>query len=278
VSANEVSRIVALNAPAERLVHGRPAALADVPTHWCPGCGHGVVHRLVAEAIDVLGVRERAVLVAPVGCAVFAYNYFAFDGVEAPHGRAPAVATGVKRVRPDLFVFTYQGDGDLGAIGTGEIVHAAARGENVSVIFVNNAVYGMTGGQMAPTSLPGQRTASTPSGRGSAAGNPLRVAEMLATLDGPAYVARVSIHSPKEIRRAGIAIRRAFTCQAKGLGFALVEVLAACPTNWGVSPNEAAKWIETAMIPHYPLGELLVSPSLAGAEAAGSPQDRGHGE
>jgi 2-oxoglutarate/2-oxoacid ferredoxin oxidoreductase subunit beta len=254
--------------PAERLVLGRPGALADVATHYCPGCGHGIVHRLVAEAIDSLGVRERAILVAPVGCAVFAYNYVTFDAVEAPHGRAPAVATGVKRVRPDLFVFTYQGDGDLGAIGTGEIVHAAARGENIGVIFVNNAVYGMTGGQMAPTTLPGQKTTSSPEGRGAAAGNPLHVGEMLATLAGPAYIARVSVHSPKEIRRAGAAIRRAFQCQVGSLGFALVEVLAPCPTNWGLSPNEAAKWIETTMVPHYPLGELLVSPRLVEFEMA----------
>ena len=247
----------------QRRVLGRPEALADVPTHYCPGCGHGIVHRLVGEAIDGLGVRERAVLVAPVGCAVFAYNYVAFDAIESPHGRAPAVATGMKRVRPNLFVFTYQGDGDLGAIGTGEIVHAATRGENISVVFVNNAVYGMTGGQMAPTTLPGQRTTSSPNGRAAAAGSPLRVSEMLATLDGPAYIARVSTHSPKEIRRAGAAIRRAFECQVRGLGFALVEVLAACPTNWSMTPNEAASWIETTMLPRYPLGEFLVSPRLA---------------
>jgi len=247
-----------------RLVFGRPRALSETPTHYCPGCGHGVVHRLVAEAIDALALRDRAVLVASIGCAYCAYNCFELDGCEAPHGRAPAVATGIKRVRPELFAFTYQGDGDLGAIGTAEVVHAAARGENISVVFVNNAVYGMTGGQMAPTTLIGQRTTSTPAGREAAhAGYPLRVGEMLASLDGSAYVARVSIHSPREVRRAGAAIRKAFACQAAGLGFSLVEVLSTCPTNWGLSPREALAWVEQRMLPSYPLGEMKVARELS---------------
>jgi 2-oxoglutarate ferredoxin oxidoreductase subunit beta len=221
------------------------------------------VHRLVADAIDALELRDRAVLVASIGCSYCAYNYLDLDSCEAPHGRAPAVATGLKRVRPDLFVFTYQGDGDLGAIGTGEIVHAAARGEHISVVFVNNAVYGMTGGQMAPTTLIGQRTASTPDGRTAKHhGYSLRVAELLATLEGPAYIARVSIHNPREIRRAGAAIRRAFTCQVRRLGFSLVEVLSTCPTNWGLSPQEALTWVEQRMVPHYPLGDIKVAPGL----------------
>lgn len=241
-------------------VFSRPRSLSEANTHYCPGCGHGIVHRLVAQAIDSLELRERAILVASIGCAYCAYDYFELDGCEAPHGRAPAVATGIKRVRPDLFVFTYQGDGDLAAIGTAEVVHAATRGESISVVFVNNAVYGMTGGQMAPTSLVGQRTTSTPLGREAAgAGFPLRVGETLATLEGPAYIARVSVHKPREIRRAGEAIRKAFACQVAGLGFSLVEVLSACPTNWGLSPGEALDWIEKHMVPHYPLGELKVA-------------------
>ncbi len=249
---------------AEQLVFSRPRALSDTITHYCPGCSHGVVHRLVAEAIDELKLRERTVVVAPVGCAVFCYNYFNFDGCEAAHGRAPAVATGMKRVHPELFVFAYQGDGDLAAIGTAEIVHAAARGENISVIFVNNAVYGMTGGQLAPTTLAGQRTTSTPNGRDTArAGNPVRMSEMLATLDGPAFIARVSVHNPGAIRKAGAAIRRAFKCQVEGLGFSLVEVLGACPTNWGLTPAESIRWLQERMIPHYPLGEIKVTADAA---------------
>jgi len=249
----------------EQLVLSRPRSQSETITHYCPGCSHGVVHRLVAEAVDGLGLRERAVLVAPVGCAVFAYNYFDFDGCEAAHGRAPAVATGIKRCRPDLFVFTYQGDGDLAAIGTAEIVHAAARGERISVVFVNNAVYGMTGGQMAPTTLAGQRTTSSPTGRDIArAGSPIRVCEMLATLDGPAYIARVSVHNPGAIRKAGAAIRRAFACQVADLGFSLVEVLGTCPTNWGLGPSEALRWLEENMTPHYPLGEFKVIEGVAG--------------
>jgi len=240
-------------------VFGRPQALTDVPTHYCPGCTHGLIHRLVAEAIDEAGVRERAVGVASVGCSVLAYNYFNCDMQQAAHGRAPAVATGIKRVRPDCVVFTYQGDGDLASIGIAEIVHAAARGERITVIFVNNAVYGMTGGQMAPTTLIGQQTTTTPSGRDPAkAGFPIRVAEMLATLDGPAYVSRVSVHNPSAILRAKRAIARAFDVQLKQLGLGFVEVLSACPTNWGLSPIQALKWIEEHMVPHYPLGEFKV--------------------
>ena len=246
-----------------QLVLGRPRSLSTKQMHYCPGCGHGIVHRLVAQAIDDLGLQERSVVVAPVGCAVFVYNYMEFDGVEAAHGRAPAVATGIKRVRPDLFVFTYQGDGDLGAIGTAEIVHAAARGENISVVFVNNAVYGMTGGQMAPTTLAGQRTTSTPTGRETTrAGNPIRVSEMLATLEGPAYIARTSVHNPAAVRRTAAAIRRAFACQVAGLGFSMVEVLSPCPTNGGVSPKDALRWLEDRMIPYYPLGDIKVTPGL----------------
>ncbi len=248
----------------QQLVFRRPDALSETITHYCPGCSHGIVHRLVAEAIDELKLRERTVLVAPVGCAVFAYNYFQFDGCEAPHGRAPAVATGIKRVHPELFVFTYQGDGDLAAIGTAEVVHAAARGEPISVIFVNNAVYGMTGGQLAPTSLAGQRTTSTPTGRDTArAGNPIRMSEMLATLEGPAYIARVAVHNPGAIRKASAAIRRAFRCQTEGLGFSLVEVLGICPTNWGLAPGDALQWLERQMIPHYPIGEIKVTADVA---------------
>ncbi len=247
-----------------QLVFRRPSSLSSTVTHYCPGCTHGVIHRLVAEAIDELGLKERAVLVAPVGCAVFAYNYFEFDGVEAAHGRAPAVATGMKRVNPELFVFTYQGDGDLAAIGTAEIVHAATRGENISVVFVNNAIYGMTGGQMAPTTLAGQHTTSTPTGREVVrAGRPIRMCEMLATLESPVYIARTAVHNPAAIRRAGSAIRRAFACQKAGVGFALVEVLSTCPTNWGLKPADAMRWLEEQMIPHYPLGEFRMTPEAA---------------
>ena len=233
----------------------RPKALVDVPFHYCPGCTHGIVHRLVAEVIDELGVEGKTVGVASVGCSVFSYNYFACDMVQAPHGRAPAVATGIKRARPDNVVFTYQGDGDLAAIGMGETVHAAARGENIVAIFINNAIYGMTGGQMAPTTLPGQVTTTSPYGRDPAlCGYPIRVSEMLSTLDGPAYIARVSVHDVKHIMEAKKAIKKAFEMQIQGKGFALVEVLSACPTNWGMTPQEALKWVEEKMIPYYPLG------------------------
>ena len=238
-------------------VFGRPAALADVPTHYCPGCTHGIIHRLVAEAIDEAGVLERTVGIAPVGCSVLAYKYFNCDMQQAAHGRAPAVATGIKRARPDCVVFAYQGDGDLASIGTAEIIHAAARGERITVIFVNNAIYGMTGGQMAPTTLVGQKTTTSPRGRDSAlSGCPIRMAELLATLQSPAYVARVSVHNPANINRAKKAAQRAFEVQINDQGFGFVEVLSACPTNWGLAPVKALKWIEENMIPYYPLGEF----------------------
>jgi 2-oxoglutarate ferredoxin oxidoreductase subunit beta len=241
----------------ELLVYERPEALCAAPTHYCPGCTHGVAHRLIGEVVDELGIRERAIGVAPVGCAVFAYNYFEMDFAVAAHGRAPAMATGIKRVRPESIVFTYQGDGDLASIGIAEVIHAAARGENIGVIFVNHAVYGMTGGQMAPTSLPGQRTTSSPAGRDvRLAGYPLKVCELIAQIDGAAYVARRSLHNPAEIRKAKKAIRQAFENQIAGAGFSLVELLSSCPTNWGVTPVEALHWIETAMVPAYPLGDF----------------------
>ncbi|MBM7854708.1 2-oxoglutarate ferredoxin oxidoreductase subunit beta [Desulfohalotomaculum tongense] len=236
-------------------VFTRPKALTDKPFHYCPGCTHGIIHRLVAEVIDELGVADNTVGVCPVGCSVFAYNYFNVDMFQASHGRAPAVATGIKRSLPDRVVFTYQGDGDLASIGTAEIIHAAARSEKFTTIFVNNAVYGMTGGQMAPTTLLGQKTTTTPKGRDKEqAGFPVKVAEMLSTLDGAAYVARVSVHNPTHVNKAKKAIKKAFEVQISGQGFALVEVLSTCPTNWGMPPNEALKWLEENMIPYYPLG------------------------
>ena len=237
------------------IVFERPNALTDRDTHYCPGCTHGIIHRLVAEVIDELEIEGQTVGVAPVGCAVMAYDYFACDMVEAAHGRAPAVATGIKRANPDNVVFTYQGDGDLASIGTAEILHAAARGENITVIFVNNAIYGMTGGQMAPTSLPGQITETSPYGRSPAVcGYPLRICEMLATLDGPEYLARVAVNSVRAVRSAKKAVRRAFENQLAGRGFSLVEFLSSCPTNWGMTPQEALTWVENTMIPYYPLG------------------------
>ena len=237
------------------MVFERPKMLVDVPMHYCPGCTHGILHRLVAETIDELGVADKTIGVAPVGCAVFAYNYFNCDMYEAAHGRAPAVATGCKRVHPDACVFTYQGDGDLASIGAAEIVHAATRGEKITVIFVNNAIYGMTGGQMAPTSLIGQKTTTSPFGRSQEVnGNPIRVSEMLATLDGPAYIERVSLHDVTHVMAAKKAVKKAFEYQLAGKGFTMIEALSTCPTNWGLTPLEAAKWLETNMIPQYPLG------------------------
>ncbi|AEF94922.1 2-oxoglutarate synthase [Desulfotomaculum nigrificans CO-1-SRB] len=238
-----------------KVIFKRPRALSDKPFHYCPGCTHGIIHRLVAEVIDDMGIQDNTVGICPVGCSVFAYDYFNVDMFQASHGRAPAVATGIKRALPDRMVFAYQGDGDLASIGTAEIVHAAARSEKISVIFVNNAVYGMTGGQMAPTTLPGQKTTTTPRGRDKELnGLPVKVCEMLAPLDGATYVARVSVHDPKHIMQAKKAIRKAFEIQRAGLGFALVEVLSTCPTNWGLAPREALKWLEENMIPYYPLG------------------------
>lgn len=247
----------------EQLIYDRPESLTDVRTHYCPGCTHGVAHRLVAEVIDEMGIKDNTIGVASVGCSAFSYNYFNFDFVQAPHGRAPAMATGVKRVLPDRFVFTYQGDGDLASIGMGEIVAAAARGENITVLFLNNANYGMTGGQMAPTTLPGQKTSSSQAGRDiEVAGFPIRTSEMLATLDGAGYVVRRSLHDPKNIRMAKKAIRLAFETQRLGLGFSMVELLSSCPTNWGMTPNQALNWIEEAMVPYYPLGDYKVNPQL----------------
>jgi 2-oxoglutarate/2-oxoacid ferredoxin oxidoreductase subunit beta len=231
--------------------------LVDIPTHYCPGCTHGIIHRLVGEVLEELDMTGQAVGIAPVGCAVFAYDYFNCDMQEAAHGRAPAVATGIKRVHPENVVFTYQGDGDLAAIGTAETVHAAARGENITIIFVNNCIYGMTGGQMAPTTLVGQKTTTSPNGRSKELqGSPIRVCEMLATLDGPAYLERVSVHNPAHVRKAKKAIRAAFDTQVQNKGFSLVEVLSTCPTNWGMSPVKALDWLEEKMIPHYPLGNF----------------------
>lgn len=237
------------------VVFKKPNALTDMPMHYCPGCTHGIIHRLVAEAIDELNIEGRTVGVAPVGCSVMAYDYFACDMVEAAHGRAPAVATGLKRACPDNIIFTYQGDGDLAAIGMCETVHAATRGENITVIFVNNAIYGMTGGQMAPTSLPGQVTQTSPYGRDvKTVGYPIRVCEMLSTLDGVAFAQRVTVDCVKNVNIAKRAIKKAFEIQMKGLGYSIVEVISSCPTNWGLSPNEALEWLRENMLPYYPLG------------------------
>ncbi len=239
-----------------KVVAKRPRALMDKPTHYCPGCTHGITHRLVAEVIDEMDIREKTIGVAPVGCAVLAYEYFDCDFQQAAHGRAPAVATGIKRVLPENFVFTYQGDGDLASIGTAEIVHAAMRGENITTIFINNAIYGMTGGQMAPTTMIGQKTTTSPYGRDSkSAGEPIRVVEMLSTFSRAAYLARVGLFNNKEIKKAKKAIRKAFETQKAGQGFSLVELLSTCPTNWGMNPAEALDWVESNMVPYYPLGE-----------------------
>ena len=236
-------------------VFEKPKALTDAPLHYCPGCTHGIIHRLVAEVIDELGIEGRTIGIAPVGCSVFAYNYFTCDMIEAAHGRAPAVATGVKRSDPNNIVFTYQGDGDLAAIGTAETVHSAARGENITIIFVNNAIYGMTGGQMAPTTLPGQVTQTSPYGRDpKAVGLPVKVCELLSNVDGATYLERVAVNNVKNIKNAKKAIKKAFQNQLDGKGFSLVEVLSTCPTNWGMKPDKALEWLEEKMIPYYPLG------------------------
>lgn len=233
----------------------KPHAMSETKTHYCPGCTHGIIHRLVGEAIDALGIEGRTIGVAPVGCSVLAYNYFNLDMTVAAHGRAPAVATGLKRANPESIVFTYQGDGDLASIGMAEAVHAAARGENITIVFVNNAIYGMTGGQMAPTSLPGQTTQTSPYGRDAAlCGLPVKVSEMLAQLDGPAYIARVATNTPKNVLSAKRAIEHAFRNQVEGKGFSLVEVLSSCPTNWAMTPKDALLWMGNTMIPYYPLG------------------------
>lgn len=236
-------------------IYQRPDSLKEMQFHYCPGCTHGITHRLVCEVLDELDIAGDTIGIAPVGCAVTMYNYFGCDIQQAAHGRAPAVATGIKRVLPDKIVFTYQGDGDLAAIGTAETVHAAARGENITVIFINNAIYGMTGGQMAPTTLPGQVTQTSPYGRDPAVqGYPVRMCEMLATLDGPAYIERVSLDSVPSIKKAKNAIKKAFEYQIQKKGFSIIELLSTCPTNWGLSPAEAMQYLRDKMIPYYPLG------------------------
>lgn len=238
-------------------IFSRPKSLRDVTTHYCAGCGHGIAHRLIAQAVDELKIREDVIGVTPIGCAVVAYDYWDFDCAEAAHGRATAVATGIKRVHPEKIVFTYQGDGDLAAIGTSETIHTANRGENITVIFINNAIYGMTGGQMAPTSLVGQKTATSPDGRqASTQGYPLKISEMLALLPSVKYVERVSLHSPAEIIKAKNAIRQAFRNQMDKVGFSLVEILSACPTYWGVSAEKAMDWMKDTMLKEFPLGRI----------------------
>ena len=256
----------------EKIVFERPHALLPVVTNYCPGCTHGIVNRLVAEVIDELGIEGDTVGIAPVGCSVMAYNFFGCDMIEAAHGRAPAVATGVKRVHPENIVFAYQGDGDLASIGMAETVHAATRGENITIIFINNAIYGMTGGQMAPTSLPNQVTQTSPYGRDvDTAGYPIRVCELLSSLDGVAYLERVTVDSPKNVRKAKKAIKKAFETQRDGLGYSLVEVVATCPTNWGMTPQQAFAWMRENMLPYYPLGvykDVVADGYANAAEAA----------
>jgi 2-oxoglutarate ferredoxin oxidoreductase subunit beta len=244
----------------EKVVYQRPESLSEVSTHYCPGCTHGLIHKLIGEVIDELGIRERTIAIAPVGCSVLLYNYFELDCAEAAHGRAPAMATGLKRVQPDKVVFTYQGDGDLASIGLAEIIWAATRGENITVFFINNAIYGMTGGQMAPTSLPGQVTGSSPMGRDvEMTGMPVRMAELLAGLPGASYVVRRSVYDIRTIKDAKKAIRTAFRVQLAGAGFSLIEFLSSCPTNWGLAPYEALGWIKENMVPYYPLGDYKVA-------------------
>ena len=239
----------------ENLVYKKPALLKDVAMHYCPGCSHSTVHKIICEVIEEMGAEEFTIGVAPVGCAVFAYNYIDVDMIEAAHGRAPAVATGIKRSLPENIVFTYQGDGDLASIGMAETVHAATRNENITIIFVNNAIYGMTGGQMAPTSLPGQITQTSPYGRDvKTQGYPIKVAELLSALDAPYYIERVAVNNVKNVKNAGKAIEKAFRNQIEGKGFSLIEVVSACPTNWGLTPKKALEWVDEKMIPYYPLG------------------------
>ena len=245
------------NAQAQ-VVFSRPKSLTDKPFHYCPGCFHGIVHRLVAEVIDELEIEGKTIGISPVGCSVMNYDYFNCDMIEAAHGRAPAVATGVKRVNPDNVVFTYQGDGDLASIGMAETVHSATRGEKITVIFINNAIYGMTGGQMAPTSLPGQRTQTSPYGRDvEVCGYPIRVCELLSNVDGVAFLERVTVDTPAHVKAAKKAIKKAFQTQIDGLGFSLIEVVSTCPTNWGLSPQKAREWLQENMLPYYPLGKYI---------------------
>lgn len=261
--------VTMLNEHVEELTYQRPDALTIADTHYCPGCTHGTAHRLVAEVIDELGLLQETILIASVGCSVFSYRYFDMDSIVAPHGRATAVATGVKRVNPDNIVFTYQGDGDLASIGIAETIHAAARGENLTIIFLNNAIYGMTGGQMAPTSLPGQVTSSSPTGRDVLqAGYPLKIAELLASFEGTAYSVRRSLHDARHVLQAKKAIHLAFEAQRQNLGFSIVELLSTCPTNWGMTPTGACDWVAENMVPYYPLGDYKVAPQLTGSSKA----------
>jgi len=242
-----------------KIVAQRPESLQSTKFHYCPGCTHGIIHRLLGECLDEMDLREKTIGICPVGCAVLAYDYFNFDTLEAAHGRAPAIATGIKRILPDRCVITYQGDGDLASIGMAEIVHASARGENITVVFVNNTVYGMTGGQMAPTTLLGQVTTTSPYGRKKEeAGYPIRMAELLATNEGSAYISRVAVNNPANVIKAKKAIKKAIQTQMKGLGFTMVEILSTCPTNWGLGPMDALKWLEDNMIPYFPLGDFKV--------------------
>ncbi len=254
----------------EKLVYQRPEALTGSLTHYCPGCTHGIAHRLVAEVIDELDIRQRSILVASVGCSVFSYRYFAVDSCEAAHGRAAAMATGIKRVNPENIVFTYQGDGDLASIGIAETIHAAARGEKITIVFLNNAIYCMTGVQMAPTTLIGQKTRSSPFGRDlGQTGYPIRMAEMLAGIDGTVYSARRSLHDARHIIQAKKAIKTAFEAQMMGLGFSIVELLSTCPTNWHMTPIESCDWVRDNMIPYFPLGDYKVAQELAGRTQRG---------
>jgi 2-oxoglutarate ferredoxin oxidoreductase subunit beta len=239
-----------------KLANLKPESLTETPTGYCSGCGHGVAHRLVAEVIDEMGMRENTVGVAPVGCAVFAYDYWNFDVTEAPHGRTPCVAAGIKRVLPDRVVFSYQGDGDLASIGMGEIIHTANRGDNITVVFINNANYGMTGGQMAPTTPLGMKTSTTPLGRTAEAGHPIRVPELLNALEAPVYLDRQSLHDPAHVRKAKNALKKAFRLQVEGKGFSLVELLSTCPSNWGMTPQDAVKWVGVEMVKTFPLGVI----------------------
>ncbi len=258
---------MAATEPVEAPVYARPAALSETLTHYCPGCTHGIIHRLIAEAIDELGVRQKAIVVAPVGCSVLLYNYFNIDAVEAAHGRAPAMATGLKRTQPDKVVFTYQGDGDLASIGAAEILHAANRGEHISVFFVNNAVYGMTSGQMAPTTLLGQVTTSSPMGRNvQMHGYPMRMAEIIGGLPGAAYVVRRSVYDIRTIRQAKKAVLTAFKTQLAGLGLSMVEFLSSCPTNWHMTPADALAWIRDTMVAYFPLGDFKVMDEVKALE------------
>ncbi|HVP18373.1 MAG TPA: thiamine pyrophosphate-dependent enzyme [Spirochaetia bacterium] len=246
-----------VEAAAARVVYKRPESLANVANHYCPGCGHGIIHKLLAQCIDELGIRETTILVAPVGCSVLAYNYLRVDGCEAAHGRAPAVATGIKRVRPDRVVIAYQGDGDLLAIGTAETIHAANRGEKITVVFVNNAIYGMTGGQMAPTSLQAQKTKTTPYGRNpNDVGFPIRAGELLNALEAPAFIERCAVNSVKNVLRTKRALMKGLRNQMEGKGYSFIEILSMCPTGWGLEPRDAASWIDSDMIPYYPLGNI----------------------